>query len=310
VSLLGGASVSVSVLVAAVVWDHWFGEPPARAHPVVWMGQLIGACERRVRRGSKYAELAQGAAIALAVPLLFAGAAQWLLVRLEAQPWLRFVVAVWLLKSTFAVRALGQAAQAVGRALARGDLAAAREGLRSLCSRDPSALEAEAVAAGAVESVAENASDSIVAPLFFLALFGVPGAIAYRAVNTLDAMIGYHGRQEYVGKTAARLDDLLNLIPARLTAGLLLVAGELGGYDHVRGWRILRRDGGRTESPNAGRPMAAMAGLLGVQLEKAGHYRLGDPERPVGAETVSAACRIVSGAAWIALAVAAVVTLL
>jgi adenosylcobinamide-phosphate synthase len=120
-------------------------------------------------------------------------------------------------------------------------------------------------------------------------------------VNTLDARIGYRGRYEWLGKASARLDDLLNLVPARLTAGLLLAGGLLLGA-HVRaGLAILRRDGARTESPNAGRPMATMAGLLGVELEKVGHYRLGDAQHPVDAGTIIAAWRI----AFVAMVLAA-----
>src|SRR5690606_33443151 len=110
---------------------------------------------------------------------------------------------------------------------------------------------------------------------------------------TLDAMIGYHGRYEYLGKASARLDDILNFVPARITALLLLVAGALCRHDVRSGWRVLRRDGHTTESPNAGRPMAAMAGLLRVQLEKADHYRLGDAVEPLRAETIDRAWRIV-----------------
>jgi adenosylcobinamide-phosphate synthase len=143
-----------------------------------------------------------------------------------------------------------------------------------------------------VESLAENTSDSGVAPLFYYAVFGLPGAVAYRAINTLDAMLGYRGEMEYLGQAAARLDDLANLIPARLTAGLLLVAGALDGSRLHDGIRILLRDGGRTASPNAGRPMAAMAGLLGVVLTKPGHYRLGDDIRPVTHRTIGRAWRL------------------
>jgi adenosylcobinamide-phosphate synthase len=185
-----------------------------------------------------------------------------------------------------------------------GMLAAA---LASLCSRDPAALDAGQLAAAATESLAENASDSFVAPLFYYALLGVPGAIGYRAVNTLDAMIGYRGRYEYLGKAAARLDDVLNWIPARITAALLVVAGALTGRDAAGGWRVLRRDGGRTASPNAGRPMAAMAGLLGVALDKPGHYRLGDGPAPTAA-AIAAAWRVVTVAAALA-AAAALLTL-
>jgi adenosylcobinamide-phosphate synthase len=150
--------------------------------------------------------------------------------------------------------------------------------------------------------VAENASDSFVAPVFFYALFGLPGAVFYRAVNTLDAMIGYRGRYEWLGKASARLDDALNWIPARITAALLLAGGAVMGLDARRGARILARDGALTESPNAGRPMAAMAGLLGVELTKAGHYRLGDPLEPLAPAQIDRAWRAVCAAAVLAVA--------
>ena len=294
-------------LAGALLWDRLLGEPPAAAHPVVWMGRVIGAADRHLgaHRGSPLLQLGQGLAIALLVPAAFAAATAMLMSALTGWPWLRLAAGFWLVKSTFAVRALGEAGGGVRRALANDDLPAARVALGSLCSRDASQLGPEAVAAGAVESLAENASDSVVAPLFWFAVFGLPGAIAYRAINTADAMIGYHGRYEYLGKAAARLDDLANWLPARLTAGLLLAAGAVRGLPMARAWRILRRDGGRTESPNAGRPMAAMAGLLGVQLETAGHYRLGDAGAPVGAETIARAwwlaCAAMYGAAALTL---------
>lgn len=294
------------VLSMAVLWDLALGEPPARFHPVVWMGRVIRTLDLRARRGSPADELLQGAIIALVVTGLFAGGAA-LLLRWPDALWLRLGLGAWLLKASFAQRALDQAAMAVARALAAGDLPAARTGLRSLCSRDPSALGPEAVAAGAVESVAENTSDSVVAPLLFFALFGVPGAIAYRAVNTMDAMIGYHGRYEYLGKAAARFDDLLNLIPARLTAALLLLAGLVHGHDARRGIAVLRRDGARTESPNAGRPMAVMAGLLGVVLEKDGHYCLGEGRLP-DAGAITAACRVARTAGALACVLAGLLT--
>src|SRR5262249_11437966 len=158
------------------------------------------------------------------------------------------------------------AAAVVGRALAAGDLAAARLGLRSLVSRDTSALDPPLLAAAAVESVAENASDSLVAPLFFFVLGGVPAALAYRACNTLDAPLGHRGEAGWRGEAAARLDDAANLVPARLTAALLVVASALVGASASGALRAWWRDGARTESPNAGRPMAAMAGALGVRL--------------------------------------------
>jgi adenosylcobinamide-phosphate synthase len=300
------AMETLLILAGALLWDRLFGEPPAPMHPVVWMGRVITWCEARMRRQAPpLTQLLQGAAIAIGVPALFAMGAAIALVGLADTPWLRLLVSIWLLKSTFAVSALGAAATEVRRALALGDLAAARTALGSLCSRDASELDARAVAAGAVESVAENTADSVVAPLLFFVVFGLPGAIFYRAVNTLDARIGYHGRYEFLGKASARLDDLLNWVPARLAAGLLLLAGAWHRLDARRGWQVLVRDGARTESPNAGRPMAAMAGLLGVRLEKPGHYALGDDTAPVGPQTIAAAWRVARGAAMLAFVAAA-----
>jgi adenosylcobinamide-phosphate synthase len=299
------AMETLLVLGGALLWDRLFGEPPGPMHPVVWMGRVITWCERRVRRRTPRQQLLEGAAIAVAVPTLFAAGSALALLGLADTPWLRLLVSVWILKSTFAVSALGAAATEVQRALALGDLPAARTALGSLCSRDASQLDASAVAAGAVESVAENTADSVVAPLLFFVVFGLPGAIFYRAVNTLDARIGYHGRFEFLGKASARLDDVLNWVPARLAAGLLLVAAAWYKLDARRGWHILVRDGGRTESPNAGRPMAAMAGLLGVRLEKRGHYALGDALSPVGPQTIATAWQVAHGASLLTFVAAA-----
>lgn len=297
---------AAAVLGLALAIDLAAGEYPARLHPVVWMGSAISALERRAPEGGRAAPFLYGLGMALLVPAAFAAGAAVVLYAARVHPVLELAVEALVLKATFAVRALREAAGAVAAALGRRDLDAARGALRSLCSRDPSTLDAPRVAAAAVESVAENASDSIVAPLLSWALLGVSGAVAYRALNTLDARVGYHGRYEWLGKASARLDDLANLLPARLTAALLLAAGALRGGDVRRGIAVLRRDGAKTESPNAGRPMAAMAGLLGVELEKVGCYRLGDRRAPVCGDTLTAAWRIVSLAALAAAALAAV----
>jgi adenosylcobinamide-phosphate synthase len=293
------------VLAGALAIDLLLGEYPARLHPVVWMGGAISLLERRAPRAGRAAQFAYGLAMALGVPALSAGAAAVVLRAAAAHPALHLAAEILVLKSTFAVRALGAAAAEVGTALRAGQLGAARFALRSLCSRDAAALDGSQVAAAAVESVAENTSDSVVAPLLFWAVLGVPGAVAYRALNTLDARVGYHGKYEWLGKASARLDDLANLVPARLTAALLLAAGALRGADLGGGVRTLLRDGAATESPNAGRPMAAMAGLLGVELEKAGSYRLGRGLAPASAASIAAAWRIAATAALTAAALAA-----
>jgi len=283
----------VALFALALGWDLVLGEPPAPLHPVVQMGRVARWLERRAPAGGPGAELAYGAILALGPPLLYAAGATSLLRRLRRQGAVHLLVAAPLLKSCFAVRELRRAGEGVRRPLAAGDLDAARLALRSLVSRDPAMLDAALVAAAATESLAENLGDSIVAPFLAFALAGVPGALAYRAANTLDAMLGYRGRYEWLGKGAARLDDLLNLAPSRLAAVLLVLAAVVGGEDPRGAWETMRRDARRTASPNAGWPMAAMAGALGVELEKPGHYRLGTGAARPDAGTIARADRLV-----------------
>ena len=200
--MIGGPDVAERwLLPLAVAWDLLLGEPPARAHPVVWMGTAARALERRAPTAGRGAQLAYGALLAVAPPVAYAAAVarggRWL----RSRPPLGLLVGVPLLKSTFAIRELRRAGEGVRAPLAAGDLAGARAGLRSLVSRDPADLDAPLIAAAATESLAENLGDSVVAPLFYYALFGPPGAVAYRAINTLDAMIGYRGRYEWLAST-------------------------------------------------------------------------------------------------------------
>jgi adenosylcobinamide-phosphate synthase len=290
---------ALAILGVALLLDLLAGEYPAPLHPVVWMGAGISAVLRLAPAAGWWRQLLFGAFLT-AGTVAFWTAAAVLVMHFSAGVFLLSVVpGVFLLKASFALRELLAAAERVRRPVAAGDLPAARAALRALCSRDPSQLDAEALLAAAVQSLAENTSDSFVAPLFYYVLAGVPGAVAYRAVNTLDAMIGYRGKYEALGKVAARLDDLANLIPARLTAGLLLLAGWLARKDVAAGWRIMRRDGGNTPSPNGGRPMAVMAGLLGVRLEKKGAYTLGDPCAPITPATVRDAGRLAALTGWL-----------
>jgi adenosylcobinamide-phosphate synthase len=281
-----GRAIGVALLLA-FVFDLW-GEPPASWHPVIWFGRLIRCLERGAPRG-RLPQLLYGAAMpAIAAPLVCAPAllVHRLAVRLRAAchnalcgDLLYAFVEGGALKPFFALRMLAEAGRAVRLPLEQHELPAARQALQSLVSRDRSQLSAELAAAAAIESLAENLSDSVVAPLFYYALFGLPGAALYRLCNTFDSMIGYHGRYEYLGKAAARLDDLLNLLPSRLSALLIIGCAPLFGGDQRLAWHIWRRDARKTASPNAGQPMAAMAGALGIQLEKVGHYQLGDAER-------------------------------
>lgn len=292
------------VPLAAFVLDAVLGEPPHAVHPVVWMGAAIARGRAWALAAGGRGQLVRGAVVALVVPAVSAALAYAVGALAASSSWIGVALAAAALKPMFAVRALRDAAFRVRNMLASGDVKGARAALSSLCSRDARVLDEPALVAAAIESVAENACDSIVAPLFFFACFGLPGAAFYRAANTLDAMMGYHGELEWAGKASARLDDLLNWIPARLTGLLLIAAGAVSGARPLQGIAVLWRDGSRTESPNAGKPMAAMAGLLEVRLFKEGHYELGIGGRTALPGDITRAWRIV----WMASVVATVLT--
>ena len=255
------------------------GEPPSAVHPVVVAGRLIRALEdgRSSDRASRRAAVGRGTLLVV-VPAGLAAVLGWLVERIRPS-WLRLACTAWLLKSSFALRALLEAGARVEQLAASGRLSAARAELRSLVSRPVEELDEGHVISAIVESLAENLSDAYVAPLCWFAVGGLPAALTYRVINTADAMVGYHGAYEHLGKAAAHLDDLVNIVPARLTAAALVVAAPLVGEDARRALQGGRRDHGRTESPNAGWPMATAAGALGLWLEKPGAYRLGDAGR-------------------------------
>ena len=302
------AAHALVVLAGALALDFIAGEPPNRLHPVVWIGNFYRALRRRAPKRPA-AAFVYGLAMALAGPLLFGGAA-WGVVRaleLAHAHMLVIVVEIYLLKSALSVRMLGEAASAVARALADGDVSRARFGLRALVSRDTALLDEPLLAAAAVESVAENASDSVVAPLLFFAVGGVPAALAYRACNTLDAMIGYHGETEWLGKAAARLDDAANLVPARVTAALFVVASALVGASAAGAVRVWWRDGGAHREPERGaadggdgrraRRRPREGRLLSARRRWRGRRRRHDRSRRVGILYVASGLGAVAAAA-------------
>ena len=295
--------INAGVLLLALALDILLPEPPNAIHPVVWMGKAISAFERLAMGWGSAASFLLGVVMALAVPALFGGAA-WLAViglrELGAIPFL--IGGAALLKMTFAVRGLGRAARNTQRSIEGDDVNEARHSLRSLVSRDAAELPKPLVAAAVIESVAENTTDSFIAPWLAFALLGLPGAFAYRAVNTLDSIVGYRGKYEYLGKASAILDDLLNLIPARISAVLLLLAGAALGCDVRHGWRAALREHRLTASPNAGWTIAAMAGLLSVALEKPEHYLIGREYGDPKAADIGRAVRVMYVAAVLGVA--------
>jgi len=295
----GGLTTALATLAAALLLDTFYGEYPPSCHPVVWIGKAVSLLLKVAPQNGWWRPLIFGVFLASVVPALAVAATLAVLRLASPALGLGFFVGVFLLKASFALRELGIAAERVRGPIVLGDLQRAREALHSLCSRDPSGLDEEALLGATVQSLAENVSDSFVGPLFYYVLFGVPGALAYRSINTLDAMIGYRGPYEALGKASARLDDLANFVPARLTAALLLLAGWLAGLSVAGGWRVFWRDRRKTASPNGGRPMAMMAGLLGVRLQKQGAYSLGDQIKPLGPATVTQAWRLVILTSWL-----------
>ena len=283
------------ILSLAVLIDILVGEPPSPLHPTVWMGRLIEVVYRFGGKLTPPMEKAYGVVLAVGVVGVSAGASYLFLQlvnRFSIEP-IQIIISAILLKCTFSIRAMSEYASDLASAVRRGDYAEARSILKHIVRRDPESLtNTQAVSAG-VETIAEGIGDGIASPLFYYALLGVPGAFAYRAINTLDSMVGYKD-PEFVklGWFSARLDSVANWFPARLASILMLLAGGLLGESASRGWRILLRDRNRTESWNAGWLMSAMAGLLGVRLEKPGFYVLGDADQQLGYSHLNRAIRI------------------
>jgi adenosylcobinamide-phosphate synthase len=240
--------------------------------------------------------------VTLGVTALAVAASMGLVMVAAQLGWLGVVIEGLALKSMLSLRGLAGAALGVRDELERADLAAARAGVgRHLVSRPTGGLDAGQVASATIESVAENLTDAFVAPLLFFLCFGLPGAVAYRVLNTADAMIGYRdGALLYFGRTAARLDDAFNIVPARVGAALIVAAAMVAGADAGRALSTARRDHRRTASPNAGWTMSAMAGALGVRLTKPGAYTLGDGPAP-GQADIARAVRLLAVAAALAL---------
>jgi adenosylcobinamide-phosphate synthase len=272
------------------------GEPPTAWHPVGWLGIMITALSRRAP-DRPLLQCWYGVLIALA-PAVLAGLVVGFLDSLAGRAWwpLRVVLRGLLLSWTFSFQGLERAAQAVADDLKADELDAARHDVRALVSRPTATLTSAEIAAAAIESLAENASDSVIAPLLWWRLGGPAAAAVYRAINTADAMVGYHGRYELLGRASARADDVMNLLPARLTGAAICVSSMSSAA-----FPTMLRDHDRTESPNAGWPMAAMAGGISRRLAKPGHYQLGRSYEEPHADDIDRGLKVMRRAVAIAL---------
>lgn len=273
--------MTAPLLAAAWGLDLLLGDPRVLPHPVVAIGRLIRGGESF---WVKVISNRRSAGIALTLSVLgLTAAATWGILSLAAAlaPWLATVTTVWLSYTCLATRSLHQESATVIRAIEAGDLAGARIALSWIVSRDTQDLGEEAIIRATCETVAENTSDGIIAPLFYLILGGPILGMTYKAASTLDSMVGYkNDKYLQLGWASARLDDLLNLIPARLTVLLILLCAPLLGLSASNALRTAWRDGGRSSSPNAGYPMAAMAGAIGVSFGGSATYFGQRSEKP------------------------------
>ena len=288
---------SILIFTLAFLIDLVFGEYPDRIHPTIGIGKLISYFKRKSKNANPKIEKANGVLMALTIMLVAALPVFLLLFWLRTLPYgeiLYIIVGAILFKATFAIRGMGQYTKPIAAALKQNDLAGARKWLPYIVRRDPNTLNERQIISAAVESIAESTTDGITAPFFFYALLGVPGAFAYRVVNTLDSMVGYKNvENRNIGWFSAKLDTYANYIPSRLTAYLMVAASFLLREDWRESWRILQRDKHKTASPNAGYTISAMAGALNIQLEKQGYYTLGD-DHGISPEHIPKALRVMT----------------
>lgn len=292
------------ILLAAYVIDRLIGDPRSLPHPVIGMGKAITAIEKAIRR---YASRPRSLRLAgLLLPLIVVGGAWalttgllWLLSLVS--PWLMWAAEAWLISTTIASKGLKDAGMAVYIELRKGDLPAARQALGMIVGRDTEHLDSPEIVRGTVETVAENIVDAIISPLFYALIGGAPLAMAYRAVNTLDSMVGYKNEKyRELGWASARLDDVANLIPSRLTALLVALCASFLRLDWRRSMRTVIRDARLHPSPNSGYPESAVAGALGIRLGGENVYHgirsfrayMGDPLRIMEPEDIIQTSRV------------------
>ena len=306
---------SLAALFIGFIIDLLVGDPHGLPHPVVLIGKLIAALEKVFRalfpktpRGENLA----GAAVWIVTAGLSA-AVPWLILRLcgTVSPWLRMAVESVMCWQILATRSLRDESMKVYAALQSGDLTASRRAVSMIVGRDVERLDERGVARAAVETVAENTSDGVVAPMLFLALGGAPLGFFYKAVNTMDSMLGYvEPPYQNVGLVPAKMDDVMNFLPARLSALLMLAAGALLGMDGKNGRKIFKRDRYNHASPNSAQTESVCAGLLGLRLAGDAWYHgvlhkkkyIGDPLREIEYEDIPRACRLLYVTAALSLA--------
>ena len=313
---------SLYALILGFFLDLLIGDPHGIPHPVVYIGKLIDVTEKGMRkmfpktvRGENFA----GAAVWLIVVTVSAGIPLLVLhLAYGANCWLGLLLETILCAQILATKSLKTESMKVYQALQTGDLSKARYAVSMIVGRDTQYLDEAGVTRAAVETVAENTSDGIIAPMLFLAIGGAPLGFFYKAVNTMDSMLGYvEMPYKNVGLVPAKMDDVFNYIPARISAFLMLAAGGLLGMDVKNGWKIFKRDRYNHSSPNSAQTESVCAGLLGLRLAGDAWYHgvlhkkkfIGDPIRQIVPEDIPLACRLLYGTAFLGLLVFSAVKL-
>lgn len=297
--------ISLYALCLGFLLDLIFGDPHWLPHPVRLMGRAISGLEKALRPrfpDTPQGRRSSGRVMVILVLLIFTAAPLVILFLCQRiSPFLRLAVEAVMCYQLLAARSLRDESMKVYDALCQDDLPLAREKVSMIVGRDTQKLSREQVAKAAVETVAENTSDGVVAPLFYMAIGGGVLGFFYKAANTMDSMVGYRNeRYEDFGRAAAKLDDIVNFIPSRLSALLMIIAAVLPGYSAKDGWRIWRRDRFQHKSPNSAQTESVCAGALGVQLAGDASYfgvlvrkpTIGDPLRPVEAQDIRRANRL------------------
>lgn len=297
----------------AVLLDRWLGDPPSWPHPVRWIGALISLTQRLVRRvckSDRALRIGGGVMWLVVVGLSWGLASGLIALASSVHPWLGWGAEVWMIYTVLATRCLDDSAREVEKALRTGTLAQSREKLSWIVGRDTGQLQPPQISRAVVETVAENTVDGVIAPLFFLLLGGAPLAMAYKAVNTLDSMVGYKNEKyRAIGMVSARMDDVANYLPARLSWLLFSVAAWLCRHDSLNAFRTGWRDRYNHSSPNCAWPEATVAGALGVRLGGPNDYFgqrvekpwIGDERREIHIDDISRTVRLMWVASTLAL---------
>ena len=274
---------SILVVFFALVLDFAVGDPRNKFHPTAWIGSLIAKLTPHTKHSSENLEKLGGIFIIL-IPsgivvslLIFLNIGIKLITIDYMYIIISIIVGGILLKTTIAIKGMERHALAVVTALEQNNISSARDNLSMIVKRNTTNLDKNHVFSGVLESISENTVDGITGPLFYFAIFGLPGAFVYRVINTADSMIGYKTDIfKNVGWFGANCDKILNYIPSRLTGFIMIFSAMILGNNWRKSYEIMIRDGRKTKSPNAGYPMAAIAGALGAKFEKIDHYSLGD----------------------------------